>query len=183
MSPVDEIAPSMRTPTNSWSISDDSLSAFPIQSRFNHNSFGPQMNLNSSWLPRNNSYLPNIPSPMNQSSSYQHQQVQQQTSPTSSMMNPLQSQNTWLLSEMSAMLRQNQQQQSMVTFNSNITLSTTAQQILAANVNGNNNNNNRPLRSEKIDIEIIKHLIREAKWKRQCGLKKEVKKIIIVFII
>ena len=74
------------------------------------------------------------------------------------------------------MLRQNQHQQpSMVTLNSNITLSTTAQQILASNMNNNNNNNNnRPLRSEKIDIEIIKHLIREAKWKRQCGLKKEV---------
>lgn len=48
----------------------------------------------------------------------------------------------------------------------NISLSTTAQQIL--------NGNNRPLRSEKIDIEVIKHLIREANWKRQCGMKKEI---------
>ncbi|CAF0932153.1 unnamed protein product [Didymodactylos carnosus] len=37
-----------------------------------------------------------------------------------------------------------------------------------------NNNNNRPLRSEKIDIEIIKALIRQAKMKRRLGLKKEV---------
>jgi hypothetical protein len=60
---------------------------------------------------------------------------------------------------MSSILRQN----------TNISLSATAQQILAAN-----SNNNRPLRSEKIDIEVIKHLIQEANWKRQCGMKKEV---------
>jgi hypothetical protein len=84
-------------------------------------------------------------------------------------MNQFQSNDAWLLAEMTAMLRQNQQQQ-MAAFNANITLSTAAQQILAAN----SNNNNRPLRSEKIDIEIIKHLIREARWKRRCGMKKEV---------
>lgn len=66
--------------------------------------------------------------------------------------------NPWLLSEMSSILRQNN--------TNNISLSTTAQQIL--------NGNNRPLRSEKIDIEVIKHLIQEANWKRQCGMKKEV---------
>ncbi|CAF2583751.1 unnamed protein product [Rotaria sp. Silwood2] len=92
---------------------------------------------------------------------------QQQTQP---IMNQFQSNDAWLLAEMTAMLRQNQQQQ-MAAFNANITLSTAAQQILAANTN---NNNNRPLRSEKIDIEIIKHLIREARWKRRCGMKKEV---------
>jgi hypothetical protein len=86
-------------------------------------------------------------------------------------MNQFQTNDAWLLAEMTAMLRQNQQQQ-MAAFNANITLSTAAQQILAANTN---NNNNRPLRSEKIDIEIIKHLIREARWKRRCGMKKEVK--------
>ncbi|CAF3548709.1 unnamed protein product [Rotaria sordida] len=95
------------------------------------------------------------------------QQQQQQTQP---IMNQFQSNDAWLLAEMTAMLRQNQQQQ-MTAFNANITLSTAAQQILAANTN---NNNNRPLRSEKIDIEIIKHLIREARWKRRCGMKKEV---------
>lgn len=63
-------------------------------------------------------------------------------------------QDSWFLSDL---VRQNNQQ---------ISLSTTAQQIL--------NGNNRPLRSEKIDIEVIKHLIREANWKRQCGMKKEV---------
>jgi hypothetical protein len=91
---------------------------------------------------------------------------QQQSQP---IMNQFQSNDAWLLAEMTAMLRQNQQQQ-MAAFNANITLSSAAQQILAAN----NNNNNRPLRSEKIDIEIIKHLIREARWKRRCGMKKEV---------
>jgi hypothetical protein len=65
-------------------------------------------------------------------------------------------QDPWFLSDMSTILRQN----------NHISLSTTAQQIL--------NGNNRPLRSEKIDIEVIKHLIREANWKRQCGMKKEV---------
>ena len=73
---------------------------------------------------------------------------------------PYQSQDPWVLSEMSTILRQN----------TNISLSSTAQQILAANTS----NNNRPLRSEKIDIEVIKHLIQEADWKRQCGMKKEV---------
>ena len=34
--------------------------------------------------------------------------------------------------------------------------------------------NSRPLRLEKIDIEVIKHLIQESHWKRQCGMKKEV---------
>ena len=92
-------------------------------------------------------------------------------------MNQFQSNDAWLLAEMTAMLRQNQQQQ-MAAFNANITLSSAAQQILAAN---SNNNNNRPLRSEKIDIEIIKHLIREARWKRRCGMKKEVKKTDLFF--
>ncbi|UJR21016.1 hypothetical protein I4U23_024116 [Adineta vaga] len=73
---------------------------------------------------------------------------------------PYQSQDPWFLSEMSTILRQN----------TNISLSATAQQILASNTA----NNNRPLRSEKIDIEVIKHLIQEADWKRQCGMKKEV---------
>ena len=68
-----------------------------------------------------------------------------------------QSQEPWFLSDI---LRQN----------TNISLSTTAQQILA----GNSMNNNRPLRSEKIDNDVIKHLIQEANWKRQCGMKKEV---------
>ena len=86
-------------------------------------------------------------------------------------MNQFQLNDAWLLAEMTAMLRQNHQQQQMAAFNANITLSSAAQQILAAN----NNNNNRPLRSEKIDIELIKHLIREARWKRRCGMKKEVK--------
>jgi hypothetical protein len=67
-------------------------------------------------------------------------------------------QDPWFLSEMPTILRQNN--------NNNILLSTTAQQIL--------NGNNRPLRSEKIDIEVIKHLIQEANWKRQCGMKREV---------
>lgn len=66
-------------------------------------------------------------------------------------------QDSWFLSDL---VRQNHPQ---------ISLSTTAQQIL--------NGNNRPLRSEKIDIEVIKHLIREANWKRQCGMKKEVRHI------
>lgn len=74
---------------------------------------------------------------------------------------PYQSQDPWFLSEMSTILRQN----------ANISLSSRAQQILAAN----NSNNNRPLRSEKIDFEVIQHLIQEANWKRQCGMKKEVR--------
>lgn len=94
----------------------------------------------------------------------------QQQQQSQSAMNQLQNNDAWLLAEMTAMLRQNQQQQ-MTAFNTNITLSSAAQQILAAS---SNNNNNRPLRSEKIDIEIIKHLIREARWKRRCGMKKEV---------
>ncbi|CAF0841394.1 unnamed protein product [Adineta ricciae] len=79
---------------------------------------------------------------------------------SSSTSPPYQYQEPWFLSEMSTILRQN----------TNISLSSTAQQILAANTS----NNNRPLRSEKIDIEVIKHLIQEADWKRQCGMKKEV---------
>jgi hypothetical protein len=74
-----------------------------------------------------------------------------------------QPQDPWFLSEISTLLHQN----------TNISLSATAQQILA----GNSTNNNRPLRSEKIDIEVIKHLIQEAHWKRQCGMKKEVKNL------
>lgn len=114
----------------------------------------------------------------------QQQQATQQPPPQSGqpMLNQFQNNDAWLLAEMTAMLRQNQQQQQqqhqqqqqqqqMAAFNPNITLSSAAQQILAAN---SNNNNNRPLRSEKIDIEIIKHLIREARWKRRCGMKKEV---------
>lgn len=112
--------------------------------------------------------MPPMPHPQ---SMQQPQQQQQQQQPSSqSIMNQFQSSDGWLLAEMSAMLRQNQQQQ-MAAFSTNITLSSAAQQILAAS---NNNNNNRPLRSEKIDIEIIKHLIREARWKRRCGMKKEV---------
>ena len=111
------------------------------------------------------------PMPHHQPLQQQQQQQQQQQPPQSqSVMNQFQSNDGWLLAEMTAMLRQNQQQQ-MAAFNTNITLSTAAQQILAASTN---NNNNRPLRSEKIDIEIIKHLIREARWKRRCGMKKEV---------
>lgn len=172
MSPVEELTPTMRTGANTWSTSDDSVSNLPVQSRFNNNPFSTQMNLNSNWTSRTNTLVPNISNPISPMSSFQHQP----TSPASSMMNPFQNQNSVFLSEMSAMLRQNQQQHqsSMLAFNNNITLSTTAQQILAANMHGGNNNNNRPLRSEKIDIEIIKHLIREAKWKRHCGLKKEV---------
>ena len=116
---------------------------------------------------------------------------QQQTQP---IVNQFQSNDAWLLAEMTAMLRQNQQQQTG-TFNTNVTLSTAAQQILATNTNNNNstnnnnnnynnnNNNNRPLRSEKIDIEIIKHLIREARWKRRCGMKKEVNEYIYFFLL
>lgn len=100
-----------------------------------------------------------------------HPQPLQQSQQNPPIMNQFQSNDAWLLAEMTAMLRQNQQQHQMAAFNANITLSTAAQQILAAN---SNNNNNRPLRSEKIDIEIIKHLIREARWKRRCGMKKEV---------
>ena len=73
-------------------------------------------------------------------------------------------QDPWFLSEMSTILRQNNNNHNQ------ISLSTTAQQIL--------NGNNRPLRSEKIDIEVIKHLIREANWKRQCGMKKEVRNLL-----
>ncbi|CAF3904798.1 unnamed protein product [Adineta steineri] len=102
------------------------------------------------------------PMPHLQPMQQQQQQQQQQQ---------FQANDAWLLAEMTAMLRQNQQQQQqMAAFNPTITLSSAAQQILAAN----SNNNNRPLRSEKIDIEIIKHLIREARWKRRCGMKKEV---------
>jgi protein nanos 1 len=108
--------------------------------------------------------MPPIPHPQ---SLQQQQQQQQQNQP---VMNQFQPNDAWLLAEMTAMLRQNQQQQ-MAAMNANITLSSAAQQILAANTN---NNNNRPLRSEKIDIEVIKHLIREARWKRRCGMKKEV---------
>ena len=170
MSPMEEVPSPSRTSTNTWSTSDDSLT-YPMHSRVTNNTFASPVHFKpTSWLPNVNNYLPKSNTSINQSSPY-HQGT---STSSQSMLNPFQSQqNTWLLSEMSAMLRQNQQQQSpMVTFNSNITLSTTAQQILASN--NNNNNNNRPLRSEKIDIEVIKHLIREAKWKRQCGLKKEV---------
>jgi hypothetical protein len=69
-------------------------------------------------------------------------------------------QDPWFLS---TILRQNNNNNNN---NNNILLSTTAQQIL--------NGNNRPLRSEKIDNEVIKHLIQEANWKRQCGMKKEI---------
>lgn len=116
--------------------------------------------------------IPPMPHPQSLQQQSQQQQQQQQQPQSQSMMNQFQSNDGWLLAEMTAMLRQNQQQQ-MAAFNTNITLSTAAQQILAAS---SNNNNNRPLRSEKIDIEIIKHLIREARWKRRCGMKKEVNK-------
>lgn len=180
MNPVDECTSPTRISaapsSNSWSMPPDDSFSFASHSRVNNNNNPyapqPQVNFKPPWISRMNSFLPNPTTPSNNPTSPFHpqqQQQQQQQSPT--MLNPYQGQNTWLLSEMSAMLRQNQQQQQpMVTFNSNITLSTTAQQILA----NNNNNNNRPLRSEKIDIEVIKHLIREAKWKRQCGMKKEV---------
>nr|ACI90363.1 CNNOS1-like protein [Philodina roseola] len=176
MSPVEDISsPSRLSSTTPWSTSDDSLSQYSMSSRMTGtNPYGSSVQLKTtSWLPNANPFIPKS----NGTSNYQTSPTTPTTASSSqSMINPFQSQNSWLLSEMSAMLRQNQHQQtSMVTLNSNITLSTTAQQILASNMNnGNNNNNNRPLRSEKIDIEIIKHLIREAKWKRQCGLKKEV---------
>jgi len=110
-----------------------------------------------------------------QSISVQHTQVTNEASRLYSYMNPVDhlsatatsfddtsiyprqvspTYDSWFLS---TILRQNQ---------NNISLSTTAQQIL--------NGTNRPLRSEKIDIEVIKHLIREANWKRQCGMKKEI---------
>ncbi|CAF0928302.1 unnamed protein product [Didymodactylos carnosus] len=70
------------------------------------------------------------------------------------------------------LLRQQQQQQQLAQQNigglSSMSFLTPAQAQLV------NNNNNRPLRSEKIDIEIIKALIRQAKMKRRLGLKKEV---------
>ena len=170
LSPVEDVpSPTSRTSSATpWSTSDDSSSNYSMSSRITGtNSFGSSVQPKSTlWLPNATPFIPKShpPSPY------------QATTPTSATFNPFQSQSSWLLSEMSAMLRQNQHQSpSMVTLNSNITLSTTAQQILASNMN-NGNNNNRPLRSEKIDIEIIKHLIREAKWKRQCGLKKEVRK-------
>lgn len=164
MDHVDGFSSNLRTvcatSSNSWSTFDDPLS---IQSQLsiNKNSYVPQQNmksptcLNNPLFPqRVNSFFPNSNGSLNHSSSFQHQhQLYQSHDP-------------WFLSEMSTLVRQNQQ-------NTNILLSTTAQQILAASTN----NNNRPLRSEKIDIEVIKHLIREADWKRQCGLKKEVRKV------
>jgi len=129
-------------------------------------------------LPQQQQHRPLLPigmPPHSYPQSLQQQQQQQQSQP---IMNQFQPNDAWLLAEMSAMLRQNQQQQ-MAAFNTNITLSSAAQQILAAS---SNNNNNRPLRSEKIDIEIIKHLIREARWKRRCGMKKEVKQTSLFFL-
>ncbi|CAF2404231.1 unnamed protein product [Rotaria sp. Silwood2] len=161
MDHVDGLSSNVRTvcttSSNSWSAIDDTHS-IPSQISINKNSFVPPINmkpppcLNNSLFPqRINSLFPNSNGSFNHSSSFPHQQQQYQ------------SHDPWILSEMSTIVRQNQQ-------NTNILLSTTAQQILAANTM----NNNRPLRSEKIDIEVIKHLIREANWKRQCGMKKEV---------
>ncbi|CAF3479182.1 unnamed protein product [Rotaria socialis] len=161
MDQVDALASNLRTvcatSSNSWSTFDDSLST-PSQISINKSLYVPQINmksppcLNNSLVPqRINSFFPNSNSPFSHSSTFQHQHQQYQ------------SHDPWFLSEMSTIVRQNQQ-------NTNILLSTTAQQILAANTA----NNNRPLRSEKIDIEVIKHLMREANWKRQCGMKKEV---------
>jgi hypothetical protein len=116
------------TSSNIWSTFDDTRS-IPSQIPINNNN----SYMKSSLFPRQ--INPNYPL-NHHSSSFQ---------------------DPWILSEISTILRQN---------NNNISLSTTAQQIL--------NGNNRPLRSEKIDIEVIKHLIQEANWKRQCGMKKEV---------
>ena len=155
MTPVNGLAPNVRTASiaasNSWSTFDDTLS-IPSQANINNNPYTPQYNmkpsspcLNNSLFPqRINPLLPNFNGSLSHSSSFQNQ-------------------DPWFLSELSTKLRQNQS-------NTGISLSATAQQILAAN----SNNNNRPLRSEKIDIEVIKHLIQEANWKRQCGMKKEV---------
>jgi len=128
MTPVDEFPSSS---SNSWSTFDDTRS-IPSQIPINNNNNNSYMK--SSLFPRQMN--PNFPLNHSSSSSFQ---------------------DPWILSEISTILRQN---------NNNISLSTTAQQIL--------NGNNRPLRSEKIDIEVIKHLIQEANWKRQCGMKKEV---------
>lgn len=187
MSPVEDIPSPSRfsSTTTPWSTStsEDPLATYSMSSRLNGtNPFGSSSSVQlktTSWLPNVSPFIPKS----NPTSPYQPTTPTTANS-TQSMLNPYQSQNSWLLSEMSAMLRQNQHQQpSMMTLNGNITLSTTAQQILASNMNNNNNNNNnRPLRSEKIDIEIIKHLIREAKWKRQCGLKKEVRSILDEFL-
>ncbi|CAF1134261.1 unnamed protein product [Rotaria sordida] len=159
MDHVDGLSSNVRTvcttSSNSWSTFDDRHS-MPSQISINKNSYIPQINmkpppcLNNSLFPqRMNSVFPNSNNSFSHASSFQHQQYQ--------------SHDPWFLSEMSTIVHQNQQ-------NTNILLSTTAQQILAANTT----NNNRPLRSEKIDMEIIKHLIQEANWKRQCGMKKEV---------
>lgn len=156
---VDGLSSNLRavcaTSSNSWSTFDDTL-PMPSQISINKSSYVAPINmkpppcLNNSLLPqRINSLFPNPNGSFNHTSTFQHQQYQ--------------SNDPWFLSEMSTIVRQNQQ-------NTNILLSATAQQILAANTA----NNNRPLRSEKIDIEVIKHLIREANWKRQCGMKKEV---------
>jgi len=143
MTPIDGLSSNLRSSSNSWSPIDDKLSS-SSQIPMNNNPYRSPYNLKSpSCL--NNSLSPQRVNPngaFNHVSSFQYQ-----------------TQEPWFLSEMSSILRQN----------TNISLSATAQQILAAN-----SNNNRPLRSEKIDIEVIKHLIQEANWKRQCGMKKEV---------
>jgi len=114
----------------------------------------------NSWLNFDNTH--SIPSVDNNNHSYmkssslfsrQINPILRNTNHSSSCQDP------WFLS---TILRQNNNNNN----NNNILLSTTAQQIL--------NGNNRPLRSEKIDNEVIKHLIQEANWKRQCGMKKEV---------
>ncbi|CAF1326795.1 unnamed protein product [Adineta steineri] len=149
MAPADGLSSNLRAGSNTWSPFDDKL---PISSptHINNNPYTPQFNMKSPSCLNNplspqrvNPFSPNSNSSFNHSTALQYQ-----------------SQDPWFLSEMSTILRQN----------TNISLSATAQQILAANTA----NNNRPLRSEKIDIEVIKHLIREASWKRQCGMKKEV---------
>ena len=154
MTPIDGLSSNLRaacasSPSNSWSTLDDKLS-IPSQTHMNNNPYASQFNmkspsyLNNSLSPqRVNPSFPNSNGSFNNLSPFQYQ-----------------SQDPWFLSEMSTILRQN----------TNISLSATAQQILA----GNATNNNRPLRSEKIDNEVIKHLIQEANWKRQCGMKKEV---------
>jgi hypothetical protein len=139
MTPIDGLSSNLRA--------SSSNSWSPLDDKFS----------SSSQIPMNNRSPFNLKSPSCLNNSLSPQRVNPSFNHVSSFQ--YQTQEPWFLSEMSSILRQN----------TNISLSATAQQILAAN-----SNNNRPLRSEKIDIEVIKHLIQEANWKRQCGMKKEV---------
>ena len=150
-------------PSNNSSnfLTPTSMDRYLIEHRHLSNSISVQHTTeinHSSERSRLFSYMNPIDDSMNKSSSSSCLNLPRQIQPLFTCTNHSSSiEDPWFYSDMSTIFR---------TPNP-ISLSTRAQQILQGN--------NRPLRSEKIDIEVINHLIREANWKRQCGMKKEVR--------